>query len=125
MSKYQKYWATPNQEAKAKAFDMRDEMYSRAVAELDEMEEPFKSPAWARYCQSDAEFDAIVDAAIRVLERFGSQEKAVEWLDLVVDKSRLMHDFGLTAHDLKFVRDALITRPGRLMPSIELDLDEM
>lgn len=124
MPKYVKYWLTPNSLAKLQA--LREEhgreeksLYLKAVTELEHLEDPFKSSAWTAWCTSDAEFEAIVEAASKVREVYGSQYAIREDVDrmmkLAAQDAECIAAFqrlNLTEHDMSFVRDALLSNAG-------------
>jgi hypothetical protein len=108
MSKYVKYWLTPNQEARYEVHRMygKDSLYYKAVTELVDIEKPFDSPAWKAWCTSDAEFKDIVAAAAKVRERFGTKVTIQQGVDkmLALAKSdgecqTTFRQLNLTEHD--------------------------
>jgi len=126
MSKYTKYWLTPNQAEIARclapgaAREPESLRYLQVVKELVDIEKPFKSPAWKAWCTSDAEFKDIVAAAAKVRERFGTKVTIQQGVDKMLAQAKsdgecqtTFRQLNLTEHDMSFVRDALLSHADR------------
>lgn len=126
MSKYTKYWATPNQAEIARIFaagaarEPESFRYLQVVKELVDIENPFDSPAWKAWCTSDAEFKDIVAAAAKVRERFGTKVTTQQGVDKMFALAKsdgeclaTFRQLNLTEHDMKFVCDALLSHADR------------